>query len=323
MLQSHSPTPIYSFEISPKGVIPLSVEGFVDDPKDTDTFRWLHFDLSDPALQGWTEAHLPPAAASALVQTETRPRCGLLEEGLILNLRGLNLNPGSEAEDMVSVRMWATKSVVISARARRIFALEEIANDISQGRGPTRSSDFVLTLATRLTRRIDGLSIDLDDKTSAQEEALSNGNPVDSTEILELRRSTIKIRRYVVPQREALLDLSDSTPKWLGRDFGSRSREIANRTARTVEELDATRDRLTALQDHLDLQHGLQQARHGHILSVAAGIFLPLTFLTGLFGVNIGGMPGMDNPWAFLWLTLASFGLGIGLFLFLRWRRWF
>ena len=323
MFSSHPPAPIYSFEISPKGVRPLTPNEIGSSPTAGDTFHWLHFDLSDPSLKDWAEAHLPPAAASALVQSETRPRCDLLDEGLILNLRGLNLNPGSEAEDMVSIRIWATQEAVISARARRVFALEDIANDLEQGRGPKSSSEFVLMLATRLTRRIDGLSIDLDDQTGAQEEALSNGNPVDSTEILELRRAVIKIRRYVGPQREALRDLSDSSLKWLARDFGSRSREIANRTARTVEELDATRDRLSALQDHLDLQHGLQQARHGHILSVAAGIFLPLTFLTGLFGVNIGGMPGENSPMAFFWLTLASFALGVALFLFLRWRRWF
>ena len=77
-------------------------------------YRWWHFDLSDPNLRDWCESHLPEIPAGALLQPETRPRCDTYEDGLILNLRAINMNAGQHAEKMVSIRMWVTDSVIIT-----------------------------------------------------------------------------------------------------------------------------------------------------------------------------------------------------------------
>ena len=99
-------------------------------------------------------------------------------------------------------------------------------------------------------------------------------------------------------------------------------RELANRTTIAVEELDALQERLIAVQDDHDLDVARRQARHGYVLSIAAAIFLPLGFLTGLFGVNIGGMPGIDNPWAFAILCLSMVGLAALMYFALKALRW-
>ena len=57
-------------------------------------------------------------------------------------------------------------------------------------------------------------------------------------------------------------------------------------------------------------------------LSIAAAVFLPLGFLTGLFGVNVGGMPGVDDPHAFAILCLAMVGLAAIMLAVLKWLRW-
>ena len=97
---------------------------------------------------------------------------------------------------------------------------------------------------------------------------------------------------------------------------------LANRTIKVVEYLDAMRDRLTAMQEHLDVQHSIQIGRNSYVLSVVAAIFLPLGFITGLFGVNLAGMPGGDWQPAFAVLSAASVGIAIFLFFFFRWLKW-
>ncbi len=78
-----------------------------------------------------------------------------------------------------------------------------------------------------------------------------------------------------------------------------------------------------ALRAHVDSLHAARIGKQGFVLSLVAAVFLPLGFLTGLFGVNIAGMPGIDWPWAFAALTGVSVALCIALVLYFRWLRWF
>ena len=64
-------------------------------------------------------------------------------------------------------------------------------------------------------------------------------------------------------------------------------------------------------------------AKHGNILSIVAAIFLPLGFVTGLFGINVGGMPGVEDPRAFWVVTMGCAVIGLLLLAWFRWRRWF
>ena len=82
------------------------------------------------------------------------------------------------------------------------------------------------------------------------------------------------------------------------------------------------RERLTAISDHLDLVQTARMGRNGFALSVIAVIFLPLGFLTGLFGVNLGGIPGAQSSVGFFLLCVALAALGVGLYILMRWRRW-
>ena len=131
------------------------------------------------------------------------------------------------------------------------------------------------------------------------------------------------MRRHTAPQREALSRLAVSDAAFIPAAIRYDLREIANRNMRAVEDLDTVRDRVASLRAHIDSMHAARLGRNGFILSVVAAIFLPLGFLTGLFGVNLAGMPGADWPWAFAALAGATGTLGLGLWLWFRWQRWF
>ena len=136
------------------------------------------------------------------------------------------------------------------------------------------------------------------------------------------RRSVIRLRRYLEPQRAALTKLAQLDIPLLPQASRLQLRELANRSTMAVEELDALRERLISVQEEHDVNIAQRQAHHGYVLSMAAAIFLPLGFLTGLFGVNVGGMPGINSPWAFAILSLAMIGLAALMYLILKWVRW-
>ncbi len=296
-------------------------------PADGAAWRWLHCDRSTPAFAAWSKEHLPRPVRAGLLQAETRPHCEVIGDGHLVTLRGMNLNPGEEAEDMVAIRLWIGQGLVVSTRLRRVFAMDEIRADMDAGQSPLTPGAFVARLADELTRRIETASAEREEATDEIEEELLDDRPdilgPSEIKVSRLARSVIKIRRYIAPQREALSQLAATKSELIGASELYELRSIANRTTRAIEELDTVRDRLASLRAHIDSLHAAQLGRNGFVLSVAATIFLPLGFLTGLLGMNVGGMPGTDWPWAFVAVTAGMAALGLGLWLLFRWLKWF
>ena len=288
----------------------------------TGVYRWWHFDLSDPDLEGWAHANLPAIPAEALLQSETRPRCDRYENGLILNLRGINMNAGQPVDQMVSIRMWATQNVIITVRLRRVFAIDDIRQEIAANRPPPSAALFLEDLIIRLTSRVQTHVLGLARDTDVFEDLAADEDSDPPPNLGTVRRSVIKLRRYLEPQRAALQRLATSDAPFFSPADLLKLREQANKSTLAVEELDALRDRLMTMQDHHDTQASLRQGRNGYALSIVAAIFLPLGFVTGLFGVNVGGMPGIQNPWAFAILSIAMVGLAGAMALVMRWMRW-
>jgi zinc transporter len=309
--------PICVFDIAEDGSATVPISFALTGPA---RYRWWHFDLSDPDLASWCETHLPEIPASALLQPETRPRCDTYLDGLILNLRGINLNAGQAAEDLVSIRMWVTDSAVVTVRLRRVFAIDEIRQCALAGMAPPTPADFITALVTRLTARVQEEVMSIARLTEFFEADLEDESTPIPSELTQSRRRVIRLHRYLDPQRKALDKLAGE-PLIPAGDRAAL-RELANRTTMAVEELDAQRDRLTAVQDDHDLDVARKQARNSFILSVGAGIFLPVSFLTGLFGVNVGGMPGIDSPWAFTALCVAMAVLALALVVVIRRMKW-
>lgn len=288
-------------------------------------YRWIHLDLHTEGTRDWLLAHLPRIAAEALMAEETRPRAEHLAEGSIVVLRGVNMNPGAQVDDMVSLRCWLTETGLITVRLRRLMAVQDLQDAMS---GATPESPLPATPAGALSMivaglisRIETVSVALEDQVDVLEEAALEGG-LEAAELAKLQRRIIKLRRYVGPQREALARLAAAEVPWLDAHTRATLREWTNTAARSVEELEANRDRLALLQNQHEAQQNAIISRHGYILSVVAAVFLPLGFLSGLFGVNIAGMPGMDAPWAFAALSAACAAIAVGLFAFFRYQKW-
>lgn len=321
-----APIPVAAFQIDSAGRA-RRISELTTEPDTSGGYVWLHFDRSDRNLAGWLAGRLPDTPAMSLVQEETRPRADAHQGGLIINLRGVNLNPGSASEDMVSLRMWVTEALVITVRMRKLFTLDAMRQTAEAGTAPDSPAEFLAKLSGGLTERIEEVSMALEDEASDQEEIAfheDHDSGMEGAPDLALsRRRVIRLRRFLAPQKEALLRLAASDLGFITESARSSLRECANLTARAVEELDAARDRLNVVQDHIDAKQAARIARNSYVLSIVAAIFLPLGFLTGLFGMNVAGLPGTQWAGAFTVVTLAMAGVGVGLFLLFRALRWF
>lgn len=271
---------------------------------------WIHLDLQAPAAAEWLrgEAGLDPAVADALIADDPRPRAKAVGDGVITILRGVNFQSGSEPEDMVSLRCWAEPGRLITACNRVVYSVQDVLEALEGGRGPRRIGELLCNIANRLVERIQDIVTESMEQVDAlEEELLGPLNPLMRERIGELRRRVIALRRNLVPQRDALARLQTTELDWL--DDGDRlelhnSQEVI---ARYIENLQSVGERAVVTQDELDSRLTDQLNRRTYVLSIVAAIFLPLGFLTGLLGINVGGIPGSDDPRGF---AIVSGGLG-------------
>jgi zinc transporter len=286
---------------------------------------WVHLNRDSDDARRWleTQSGLDPLVAEAMLAESTRPRCAQMNGSVMLFLRGVNLNPGADPEDMVSIRLWIEENRIISVRLRRLLSIDDLRKSLDEGHGPTGAGDFVVALSDRLASRMAGVISDIDDEVDhLQDQVLEAESRQLRTELNRLRRAIIALRRYLAPQRDALSRLTHLKVPWIGERDMLHLREEADRITRYVEDLDAARERAAVTQEELNNRLSEQLNSRMYVLSVVAAIFLPLGFLTGLFGINVGGIPMAESPEGFIDIVLLLLLItGIQLMLF-RWRRW-
>jgi zinc transporter len=287
--------------------------------------QWVHvcYDATD-AIEQLQSFDLDSSVIEALTADETRPRTISLNEGILMVLRGINTNHNADPEDMISVRIWFTKNFVITTRrmGRKLFSIDQIRQTFIQPNQPIDTGDFVTLLVEKLADEI-GKMVDVID----EELTIFETNMIDipqtemRTRLATTRRQTASIRRYLAPQRDALESLN-RMQAILSDENTFDLRQQTDRTMRYVEDLDLARERAIFLQEELRNKISEQQNKRMYVLSIVTAIFLPLSFLTGVFGMNVGGLPGTENGDAFLILLSTMSLLALAITGIMYWKKW-
>ncbi|WP_317054853.1 CorA family divalent cation transporter [Roseovarius rhodophyticola] len=261
---------------------------------------------------------------AALIAEDTRPRCLPHGSGALLILRGVNTEPGADPEDMVSPRLWIDTTKVVTFQVRHLDAVDVMAREIEAGNGPDSPGEFVVALTDRLTDRMQEVIESVDTALDGLEDEQSlKPVPMLRKEITEIRRKIVLLRRFIAPQRDALDVLIAETFDWQTELQERRLTDIVDRITRLVEQLDTMQLRASILQDFVSVRVTERLNKTMVLLSIVAGVFLPLSFVAGLFGMNVAGIPLATQPFAFLWISVGLLVVGLGaLFLLLKlWPR--
>jgi len=286
---------------------------------------WLHLDYEDAEVIQWLfeESGLDEIACQALLADEARPRVVADADALLLILRGINCNPGADPEDMVSLRMWLDEHRVISMRHRRVMAIDDINKDILAGKGPDSTSDFLVTVAHKLVGRMGDVVSEIDDSVDELEDMVLTEESYElRPKLADIRRKTISLRRYISPQRDVLARLQSEKISWLSDIDRMHIREVTERTGRFIDDLDSARDRAAITQEELNNHLSEQMNKTMYVLSIVAAIFLPLGLLTGLLGINVGGIPGTESSFAFTIVCISLVALAFIILLIFKRKKW-
>ena len=281
---------------------------------------WLHWDRSHPQTRTWllNESGLSEFACELLLEENTRPRLlPMADEQLLLFLRGVNLNPGAE-------RIFAEAQRVISLRLRPLRASDEVLQLLEQGRGPTSASELLLLMGELLTEKVQGLVSDLAELVDLEEEKVESDERYtpEQGSLQQIRRRAAGLRRFLAPQREIYAQLSRSKWSWFAYADADYWNELNNSLIRYLEELELTRERAALVLESEDRRRSERMNRTMYRFGIITCIFLPMSFITGLLGINVGGIPGAQNPYGFLFACIVVLGLAVGQWWLFRRLRW-
>ena len=287
--------------------------------------HWVHIDYSSEQTRGWLTARgLEPFVIDTLIRNESRPNMVAVDDGLLIVLRGINRNAGADPEDMVSLRIWIERDRMISVRQRQVIAAREVFAELENGNGPKDLAELLTRLIERLA---DGIAVfvdDIEERIEQHEADVETGEPQTiRSDVSAIRRQLATVRRFLAPQRDALDALFRQGKSFLDEDKLYLVREQSDRITRYVEDLDLVRERALVVQEELFNRISQEQNARTYVLSIVAAIFLPITFISGLFGMNVAGLPGLENIDSFWIVSGVMLAVSVAILLGLRWKKWF
>lgn len=292
---------------------------------ESDGILWVDCDQSKEAAQKWLlgDAGLETKISDLLLAGETRPRSIPDVGGLAVILRGINMNPGALPDDMVAIRVWLEKRRIITSHRRDLLSVIDLRDAMEAGDGPATVGEFLVSLTGSLSGRIGAAVENIEHLVESVEADVDSGDISElRSSLSSVRRQAAAIRRYLSPQRDALERLVRAHGELLTEAEVYYLREEGDVLTRQLEDLDLAREQALVAQEELMNRFAQEQNSRMYLLSVVAAIFLPLTFVTGLFGMNVAGLPGTENPGSFAYTVIWMIALGICLIIYFRWKKW-
>ena len=286
---------------------------------------WVHLPVDSPEAKRWLEEQsgLEELEVEALLAEETRPRVAAWEHTMLVLLRGVNLNPGEQPEDMVSIRLWSDGQRIISTRLRSLRAVRSLREDLTAGRGPATVAEFMVELSGRLADNMEQVIEEMKDRMDGLEEALlTHETHAQHRPLSYLRQHAVQLRRYMAPQRDAMNRLQSERVPWIDDDARTHLREVGDTFTRYLEDIDALRERATIMREELAGRLAERLERRMYALAIISTVFLPLTFITGLLGMNVGGIPMAESAWGFFGVAGVVLLVLVVQLALMRWRRW-
>ncbi|BDH45713.1 zinc transport protein ZntB [Salmonella enterica subsp. enterica serovar Choleraesuis] len=289
---------VFSWRFDGKGgVTPIND----DDVIDKDNPAWLHLNYTHQGSADWiaTTPLIPASVRDALAGESTRPRVSRLGEGTLLTLRCINGNSEERPEQLVAMRIYMDERLIISTRQRPVLALDEVINELKEGTGPENCGAWLVDVCDELTDHSTEFIEELHDRIIDLEDNLLDQQVPQRGIMALIRKQLIVMRRYMAPQRNLYARLASEKLTWMDDDQRRRMQDIADRLGRGLDEIDGCIARTGIMADEISQIMQESLSRRSYNMSLMAIVFLPSTFLTGLFGVNLGGIPGGGSHFGF------------------------
>jgi Mg2+ and Co2+ transporter CorA len=269
--------------------------------------RWLHLNLSDQRTMRWLASSVPPQMMAVLLAPEDEQTFMLEQDTLGLVVRDVERIFHEGDPRLATLHVLAGPTLVITARRHPVRSADLLKQRIEEGArlsGPLDAVELILACVLEAYRETTG---ELEAKVQVIEDELLEDMPApNARQFTTLRAVMVRLRRAFLGLRNLLRRLEERPET--AQSYGPIAAQAAVRLATLDTDLLAVQAQLRLLRDELDLQEAQTTNRNLYVLSILTALLLPATLVTGIFGMNTGGLAWTADRNGSLW----AMGLVVG-----------
>lgn len=270
--------------------------------------------------------NIHPLALEDVLNTQQRSKWEEYDNGIFVVTRAFRFDLEKEIFSTEQIAFWLCENTVVSFQENPddsfISIRQRLENPIGKMR--LRGADYLLY--SLLDSIVDEYFLSLD-KTEElierlENQILANVTQIHKIKIYTLKRQLQEMRRIAMPLRETVGRFNRSETIWFEKSTQFFTRDLYDHVMQVVEHIESQKDMLTNLQD---LWNAELSNRANHVmktLTIVSAIFIPLTFIVGLYGMNFDNIPELHYPTGYFWVWAVMLIVVIGQLFYFKWKKW-
>lgn len=297
--------------------------------KDTESVTWVVIEgLTDTGLieQLGQDFDIHPLVLEDILSTQQRPKLDEYDDYLYLVLKRFEI-AGDDfhvTEEQISILLFGNILFTIKEKQDDLFKPLITRLQSEKGRIRGQSADYLAycvldTIVDGYFALQDALDLFADD---IEEKLLGEPGPQLLTRIQLAKRELIFVRKSLTPLREMLSALERSDSELITEKTHIYLRDVYDHAIRVIESMDSYRDLITGMLDIYLSSVSNRMNEVMKVLTMFATIFIPLSFLTGVYGMNFQFMPELNWVWSYPILWGVFLSIMISLLIFFRRKKW-
>lgn len=285
--------------------------------EDPELSIWLHLNLASSQVQRWLEkTSLVPDRVVEMIEggvnLSRMERIEKLDDCLVMVMNDFHQEFGEEHGDVSLGTLWAiiTPKLMISLRNNPLRTTDKLRYDLRSGElNPSSAIELFHELLDLRTEQLRSLLVHLSEDMDVLEENLLKGKEFPEHESLgRIRIQCSRLRRQFSPELIALHRLLKRLPYWFSDENKSRLTDDLDLLSYLVQDISSLYDRAKVLQDEQAAHVAEFNAKNLQVLSVMTVIFLPMTLISGIMGMNMEDLPGLKGSFFEVMVVMSIAG---------------
>ena len=297
--------------------------------KETPTVSWINIDgihdveLIEKLGKGF---ELHPLILEDILSTGQRPKFEDYEQHIFIVLKMLSFGEESQSVTAEQVSLILGPNYVISFQERIGDVFEQIRERIRKAKGRIRKMGPDYLAYALLDAIVDNYFVILErfgEKIeSMEEEVISNPTERTVQQIHSLKREMIFMRKSIWPLREVIGGLQKSESSLINETTGIYLRDVYDHTIQIIDTIESFRDIVSGMLDIYLSSLSNKMNAVMKVLTIIATLFIPLTFVAGIYGMNFKYMPELEWRWSYPIVWLIMIAVAVVMLCYFKRKKW-
>jgi zinc transporter len=274
---------------------------------------WVHVNLAHTGTLRWLTRSewIAEALRDSAERHDERCRIEPAADGLFLVVNDLTFEHESDPTEVATLWAYATSRFLITARSHPLKTCDDLRSAVRAGLRAESGIDLLAKLFGLRMEAVQELVEEINEQVDDIEDQVLRGRVTEQREQLgRLRRDCARLRRGFAPERTALQKMLARPQAVLAGDGYAWLRSVGEDLSFLTDEVLALQERAKLLQEELAARVAEDTGRKLNALTALTAAFLPMTLITGIFGMNVAGLPGTEASSAFGWVMLLILATG-------------